>query len=74
MWQQYPRELQPVLQNAWNQREDSSPAGSNSARASSSTTIMRWYSENIGTDFYSEYHRYRPDRIQNWSYLQAKEM
>ena len=35
---------------------------------------LRWYAENIATDFYSEYHRYRPDRIQNWSYLQAKEL
>jgi hypothetical protein len=35
---------------------------------------MRWYVENIATDFYSEYHRYRPDRIQQWSYLQAKEL
>jgi hypothetical protein len=35
---------------------------------------LRWYVENIATDFYSEYHRYRADRIQNWSYLQAKEL
>lgn len=35
---------------------------------------FRWYAENIATDFYSEYHRYRNDRIQNWSYLQAKEL
>jgi hypothetical protein len=35
---------------------------------------LRWYVENIATDFYSEYHRYRPDRIQHWSYLQAKEL
>lgn len=35
---------------------------------------FRWYAENIATDFYSEYHRYRNDRIQHWSYLQAKEL
>ena len=35
---------------------------------------LRWYAENIATDFYAEYHRYRPDRIQNWSFLQAKEL
>lgn len=35
---------------------------------------MRWYAENLATDFYSEYHRYRSDRIQNWSWLQAKEL
>jgi hypothetical protein len=33
---------------------------------------MRWYAENLATDFYSEYHRFRPDRIQQWSWLQAK--
>ena len=35
---------------------------------------LRWYAENIATDFWAEYHRYRTDRIQNWSFLQAKEM
>ncbi len=33
---------------------------------------LRWYAENIATDFYAEYHRFRPDRGPNWSYLQAK--
>lgn len=35
---------------------------------------LRWYAENLATDFWAEYHRYRPDRIQHWSYLQAKEL
>jgi len=35
---------------------------------------LRWYAENIATDFYAEYHRYRRDRIQHWSFLQAKEL
>ncbi len=35
---------------------------------------MRWYAENLATDFYSEYHRWRPDRVPHWSYLQAKEL
>lgn len=35
---------------------------------------LRGYAENIATDFYSEYHRYRPDRIPHWSYLQAKQL
>jgi hypothetical protein len=34
----------------------------------------RWYAENIATDFYSEYHRWRPDRPVDWSYKQAKEL
>jgi hypothetical protein len=35
---------------------------------------LRWYAENIATDYYAEYHRWRPDRIQNWSFLQAREL
>jgi hypothetical protein len=35
---------------------------------------LRWYAENLATDFYSEYHRWRPDRVPHWSYLQAKEL
>jgi hypothetical protein len=35
---------------------------------------MRWYAENLATDFYAEYHRYRPDRMPQWSWLQAKEL
>ena len=34
---------------------------------------LRWYSENISTDFYSEYHRYFPDRPVNWKFAAAKE-
>ena len=34
---------------------------------------LRWYSENISTDFYSEYHRYFPDRPVNWKYVSVKE-
>ena len=35
---------------------------------------LRWYVENLATDFYSEYHRFRRDRPYNWSLLQAKEL
>lgn len=35
---------------------------------------LRWYVENMATDFYSEYHRYRKDRPYNWSLLEAKEL
>jgi hypothetical protein len=35
---------------------------------------LRWYAENIATDFYSEYHRYRAHRIQNLSFLEAKDL
>ncbi len=34
---------------------------------------LRWYSENIATDFYSEYHRYAPDRNNSWKFQEARE-
>jgi hypothetical protein len=33
---------------------------------------MRWYVENIATDFYSPYHRWSGDRSKNWKFLEAK--
>jgi hypothetical protein len=73
MWQQYPKEAYPVL------RSLGITGGQYGGRATDFPdgmidNDMRWYSENIGTDYYSEYHRYRPDRIQHWSFLQAKEL
>jgi Beta-galactosidase len=36
---------------------------------------LRWYAENIATDFYSAYHRYYPDHRDNgWAFLQTKEL
>ncbi len=35
---------------------------------------LRWYGENIATDFYSEYHRWFPDRPVNWKFKEAKEL
>jgi len=35
---------------------------------------LRWYAENIATDFYSAYHRYFGDRPNHWAFLQAKEL
>src|SRR5262249_47179909 len=37
------------------------------------STDLRWYSENIATDFYSEYHRYFPDRRNEWKFQEARE-
>jgi hypothetical protein len=34
---------------------------------------LRWYAENIATDFYSEYHRYFPDRPNNWKFHEARD-
>jgi len=33
---------------------------------------MRWFVENIATDFYSAYHRWTPDRPVNWRFLQVQ--
>src|SRR5690606_20840357 len=35
---------------------------------------LRWYVENIATDFFSAYHRWHPDRPKNWRFLEAKEL
>ncbi len=34
---------------------------------------MRWYLENIATDFYSPYHRWSGDRLKNWKFLEVKQ-
>jgi hypothetical protein len=34
---------------------------------------LRWYAENIATDFYSPYHRYYPDRDNGWEFKQARQ-
>ncbi len=33
---------------------------------------LRWYAENIATDFFSAYHRYFPDRDNGWLFKQAR--
>ena len=73
MWQPYPADAYPVL------RTLGITGGQYTGRAAGFPEAMidndmRWYSENIGTDYYSEYHRYRPDRTQHWSFLQAKDL
>ena len=35
---------------------------------------MRWYVENIATDFYSAYHRWTPGRPVNWRFQRAKQL
>ncbi len=73
MWQNYPANLIPDLQNL----------GINGATYSSRNVAlpdflidnnMRWYSESLATDYYSEYHRWRPDRTVGWSFIQAKKL
>ena len=73
MWQPYPKAAYPVLKGLgitggqYNGRSFPAPDAL-------IENDLRWYSENIGTDYYSEYHRYRADRTQEWSFIQAKEL
>ena len=71
MWQNYPVESWPALKSA----------GINAGQYNGRTRVpapflfphdLRWYVENIATDFYAEYHRYRADRRPNWPYDEAK--
>ncbi len=73
MWQDYPANL--VL--------DLKKIGINGATYSARSkgmpdflidNNMRWYSESLATDYYSEYHRWRADREVGWSFIQAKKL
>ena len=35
---------------------------------------VRWYAENIATDYYSEYHRWKFDRPTNWQFTWVREL
>jgi hypothetical protein len=35
---------------------------------------LRWYVENMATDFYSPYHIYRPDRSYDYAFFQARDL
>ena len=35
---------------------------------------VRWYSEQIATEFYAQYHRFRTDRGVDWSFQQSKDI
>ncbi|HLK19868.1 MAG TPA: beta-galactosidase, partial [Bryobacteraceae bacterium] len=73
MWQQYPRGQWATLQslgiNAGQYVGRNEPPPDFLAG-----TDLQWYAENIATDFYSEYHRYFPDRPVQWKFLEAKEL
>ena len=71
MYQQYPSAIQPALERL----------GINGGKYEGRNTAppaylvdnnMRWYSENLATDYFAEYHRWRSDRPYDWSLDQAK--
>src|SRR5690349_6534267 len=72
MWQHRTPEQMAVLKKA------GINAGESVARGFSIPSFlfdnnMRWYAENIATDFYSEYHRWFPDRRVNWKFVETRE-
>jgi hypothetical protein len=73
MWQDYPADAWKTLMSM------GIDAGQYSGRSHPppgflAGTNLRWYAENIATDFYSEYHRYFSDRPVNWRFVEAKQL
>ena len=73
MWQQYPQNLWPALKAL------GIDAGEYSGKSEPPADFLlpnglRWYAENLATDFYSEYHRFFPDRPVNWKFHAAKDL
>ena len=54
------------------QREEFSAAALRRSAGPFRKAGMRWYVENIATDFYAPYHRWRPDRPVTWLFDEAK--
>ncbi len=48
------------------------PAGAAADSAPLKAAGLRWFVENIATDFYSAYHRWTPDKPVNWEYLEVQ--
>lgn len=73
MWQDYPASAQPLLKSI------GVNAGEYTGRSRMPPDFLidhdlRWYDENIATDFYSAYHRWFPDRPVNWMFRDVREM
>jgi hypothetical protein len=71
MWQNYNREMFGKLQAL------GIDGGQYSGRSRTPPEFLlkndlRWYAENIATDFFSAYHRYFPDRDNGWFFHQAR--
>lgn len=72
MWQRHTAEQAGAL------RSVGISGGQNVARTKSLPDFLlnnnlRWYAENMATDFYSEYHRYFPDRTNSWKFNEVRE-
>ncbi|MBL8179751.1 MAG: beta-galactosidase [Bryobacterales bacterium] len=72
MWQRHSAEQAAVLRRA------GISGGQHVARTKSLPEFLlnnnlRWYAENMATDFYAEYHRYFPDRTNSWKFNEVRE-
>jgi len=81
MWQEHTAEQYALLKSIGinaamrsGRVKDSPESLPRDAPASFLKTDLRWYVENIATDFYSEYHRWFPDRPVNWKFSEAKQL
>jgi hypothetical protein len=76
MWQEQTRAGYAALKGLGVTAGTVHPGGSSTATAESISPLldndMRWYIENIATDFYSPYHRWSGDRPKNWKFLEVK--
>ncbi|MBL8209665.1 MAG: beta-galactosidase [Bryobacterales bacterium] len=71
MWQHYPAKSFPLLKTIG--ISGGQYVGRNKPPAEFLLeNDLSWYAENIATDFYAEYHRYRPDRRGNEPFYDAK--
>jgi hypothetical protein len=77
MWQQQTRAgyaaLKPLGVTAGMVLSSQLSSATADLTASLLDTDMRWYVENIATDFYSTYHRWSGDRPKNWKFLEIKQ-
>jgi len=77
MWQEQTRAGYAALKGLGITAGMVHPGASSTATAESISPLldndMRWYLENIATDFYSPYHRWSGDRPKNWKFLEAKQ-
>jgi len=71
MYQQYPSPIQPKLEQL-GINGGQYPGNNIKLPNYLIDNNMRWYCEQIATDFYAQYHRWRPDRTTDWSLDQAK--
>jgi hypothetical protein len=76
MWQEQTRAGYAALKGLGVTAGMVHPGGSSTATAEPIDPLldndMRWYLENIATDFYSPYHRWSGDRPKNWKFLEAQ--